>query len=58
MFETAIPDGLKVLGNNKLPNEVSNKSLTRQELLNKPYAERMKIFNDTPDLYNLAMNNK
>lgn len=58
MFETVTPDGLKVLGNNKLPNEVSNKSLTRQELLNKPYAERMKIFNDTPDLYNLAMNNK
>ncbi len=35
MIETATPDGLKVLGNNKLPNEVSNKSLTRQELLNK-----------------------
>lgn len=30
-------------------------TLTKQELLKKPYAERMKIFNENPDAYHAAM---
>lgn len=57
MFESMSSDGLQVLGDNRLPDANTKKSLTRQELLNKPYAERMKIFSETPDVYNAAMHN-
>lgn len=43
---------------NKLPNEHENgDTITRETLLKKPYAERMKIFNENPDAYKNAMNN-
>lgn len=41
---------------NKLPDEEGGgDALTRESLLKKPYAERMKIFNENPDAYKAAM---
>lgn len=41
----------------KLPNEQGGgDSITRESLLKKPYAERMKLFNENPEAYNNAMN--
>lgn len=43
---------------NKLPNEHdTGDAITRETLLKKPYAERMKIFNENPEAYKNAMNN-
>jgi len=43
---------------NKLPNEHENgDAITKESLLKKPYAERMKIFNENPEAYKTAMNN-
>ena len=43
---------------NKLPNERDNgDAITKESLLKKPYAERMKIFNENPEAYKNAMNN-
>jgi hypothetical protein len=33
-------------------------TITRESLLKKPYAERMKIFNENPEAYHNAMNSK
>ena len=42
---------------NKLPNEHENgDAITKENLLKKPYAERMKIFNENPEAYKNAMN--
>ena len=60
MFECAASgnnkDGLQVLGNNKLPGGGTDKTLTKSELLKKPYAERMQIYNENPEAYKAAMN--
>lgn len=43
---------------NKLPDNAENNGvLTKETLLKKPYAERMKIFNENPEAYKNAMNN-
>ena len=45
---------------NKLPGEPENGNhdgITRETLLKKPYAERMRIFNENPEAYKNAMNN-
>lgn len=43
---------------NKLPNEHENgDAITKETLLKKTYAERMKIFNENPEAYKNAMNN-
>ena len=43
---------------NKLPSEHENgDAITKENLLKKPYAERMKIFNENPEAYKNAMNN-
>lgn len=43
---------------NKLPDELEQSNgITRESLLKKPYAERMKIFNENPEAYKTAMNN-
>lgn len=39
----------------KLENGDGNKGLTREEILKKPYAERMKIYNENKDAYDAAM---
>ena len=36
----------------------SGDAITRESLLKKPYAERMKIFNENPEAYKNAMNSK
>lgn len=54
-FETAAQK--KVL-ENKLPgNDDGGEALTKEALLKKPYAERMKIFNENPEAYKNAMKN-
>lgn len=43
---------------NKLPTEpTGGESITKESLLKKPYAERMKLFNENPEAYKNAMNN-
>lgn len=56
MFESAGSGKMKVLGDNKLPTGDNNETLTKADLLKKPYAERMKIYNENPEAYNTAMN--
>lgn len=44
---------------NKLPGgDDHGDTLTRESLLKKPYAERMKIYNENPEAYKNAMNSK
>ena len=58
MFESSSNnDGYQVMGDNRLPDgDGQGDSLTKSDLLKKPYAERMKIFNENPEAYNTAMN--
>lgn len=52
-FETA---GSKKIIVNKLPdNPDTGGTLTKSEILKKPYAERMQIYNDNPEAYKNAM---
>jgi hypothetical protein len=55
-FETSVS---KKVMENKLPNGdgAGGDVLTKEALLKKPYAERMKIFNENPEAYNNAMKN-
>ena len=54
-FETA---SNKNIIENKLPGgDNTDGALTKESLLKKPYAERMKIFNENPEAYKNAMNN-
>lgn len=54
-FEAAVN---KNIIENKLPDQSgSGEAITRETLLKKPYAERMKIFNENPEAYKNAMNN-
>lgn len=55
MFESKGKDDYQVLGDNRLPGSDGNEILTKSDLLKKPYAERMKIFNENPEAYNTAM---
>ena len=54
-FETVKGNG-KIIEVNDLPKPENKDSLTKAELLKKPYAERMKIMSENPDAYNTAMN--
>lgn len=50
-------EGKKTVLENKLPNEGSGgDGFTRESLLKKPYAERMKIYSENPEAYKTAMN--
>ena len=55
MFESALAGGKKI-EENKLPKSDDNGILTKSEILKKPYAERMKIYNENPEAYKNAMN--
>lgn len=46
----------KIIEPNKLPNPEEKSVLTKTDLLKKPYAERMEIFNSNPEAYKAAMN--
>lgn len=54
-FETA--SNPKVV-ERKLPEGSGGDTMTREGLLKKPYAERMKIYSENPEAYRTAMNNK
>ncbi|MGD6877841.1 phage scaffolding protein [Bacillus infantis] len=56
MFESASASGDKKIIENKLKEGDNNNGLTKGDLLKKPYAERMKIFNENPEAYREAMN--
>ena len=51
--------GSKTYEEHKLPEEGNGgDTITRESLLKKPYAERMKIYNENPEAYKNAMNSK
>lgn len=51
--------GGKTYEEHKLPEENNGgDTITRESLLKKPYAERMKIYNENPEAYKTAMNSK
>ena len=51
--------GGKKYEEHKLPDDKDGgDTITRESLLKKPYAERMKIYNDNPEAYHNAMNSK
>lgn len=58
MFESASNggDGYKRMDNGKIPGGEDHSTLTRSEILKKPYAERQKIYEENPEAYNAAMN--
>ena len=58
MFESVSDsnDGYQVLNPNKLPNGETTGTLTKEELLKKPYAERARIAQESPEAYATAMN--
>lgn len=45
----------KRIEENKLPNDEEHGGLSKSEILKKPYAERMKIYNENPEAYKEAM---
>lgn len=47
--------GSKKVEENRLDRNDENTGYTRADILKKPYAERMKIFNENPDAYNEIM---
>lgn len=47
--------GSKKIVENKLPEGDEHTSLTKEEILKKPYAERAKIFEENPDAFRAAM---
>ena len=51
-FETSTS---KKIEEHKLEHGEDKNTLTKSEILKKPYAERMKIYNENPDAYNEAM---
>lgn len=55
-FETGGGNGRKV-DTLPLPKPDDNNTLTKAELLKKPYAERQKFYEENPDAYNEIMNN-
>lgn len=58
MFESVSDnnDGYQVLNPNKLTNGETTGTLTKEELLKKPYAERARIAQENPEVYAAAMN--
>ena len=48
----------KKIEEHKLDHGDNNDGLTKESILKKPYAERMKIFNENPEAYHAAMDGK
>lgn len=55
MFEAS--GGAKIIEPNKLPSNNEGDSLTRADLMKKPYAERAKLYNENPEAFKAALNN-
>lgn len=47
----------KVYENNQLPPNNETQTLTKQEILKKPYQERLRIYEENPEAYKNAMKN-
>ena len=47
--------GKKTIVENKLPNQDEEATMTKSEILKKPYAERQKIFEENPEAFRAAM---
>ncbi len=45
------------MGDNRLPGGGEENTLTKDEILKKPYAERAALYAENPDAYNEAMKN-
>ena len=60
MFEAAPggSGGFKPIDTGRLPGGDGGGSLTRNDILKKPYAERQKLYEENPEAYNAAMNGK
>ncbi|MGN0621356.1 MAG: phage scaffolding protein [Porcipelethomonas sp.] len=56
MFESEGDGGYRVLGDNRLPEGDGGSTLTKSEILKKPYAERAALYAENPEAYNEAMN--
>ncbi len=46
----------KKIDENKLPSGEETESMTRKELLSKPYSERLQFYNEKPELFNQIIN--
>ena len=55
MFVKGNNDGYTVIGDNRLPDTQRNNAMSQAELLKKPYAERVKFYNENPDAYKELM---
>ncbi|MBQ7835172.1 MAG: phage scaffolding protein, partial [Ruminiclostridium sp.] len=55
MFVKGNNDGYTVIGDNRLPDTQRNNAMSKAELLKKPYAERVKFYNENPDAYKELM---
>lgn len=55
MFESEGGGAYKVLGDNRLPKNDGGNTLTKSEILKKPYAERAALYAENPEAYNEAM---
>lgn len=47
--------GKKTIVENKLPNQDEEATMTKSEILKKPYAERQKIFEENPEAFRATM---
>ena len=56
-FETVKGDG-RLIEVNKLPKTETKEGMTKEDLLKKPYAERMEIYNKDPEAYKEIMDSK
>lgn len=58
MFESSSKGGggYSRMDGGRLPGSDDHNTLTRSEILKKPYAERVKLFEENPEAYNTAMN--
>jgi len=54
-YKTKSEGGMRVLGDNRLPEGEGNKGLSKSELLKMPYAERARIAEENPEAYQAAM---
>lgn len=55
MFESSGSDNRRILENRLKDGDGAGGTLTRKDILSKPYSERAKIYNENPDAYNAAM---
>lgn len=55
MFESSQGDNRRILENRLKDGDGAGGTLTRKDILSKPYSERARIYNENPDAYNAVM---